>query len=274
MRFVTYNTHFAVGRDGYHDLDRIAAAIDGADVIALQEVERFWPRSGMLDQPKELGKRLPEYWWVYGPTLDLHSPAGFPGEASDRRRQFGNMILSRTPILGSENLRLPRLSNGLRSMRRAALEVVVAPAGRPLRVTSTHLCYLSAATRVAQAQAIFLRHAEASAEGGAWDGVHPADPSWYLGTEPAMPASAVVLGDMNFGPGQPEYATTIGGADSPFVDMWTVVRTDDGASKDGERIDHGWMTPDLVGHLRDAWVDPFASGSDHQPVWFELDIDG
>ncbi len=37
--------------DGELSLDRIADMVRGADVIALQEVERFWKRTGMTDQP-------------------------------------------------------------------------------------------------------------------------------------------------------------------------------------------------------------------------------
>ncbi len=271
MRFVTYNIHFGVGRDGFHDLDRIAAAVEGADVIALQEVERFWPRSDMADQPRELAKRLPGYWWVYGANLDLHSAEGFPGEASDRRRQFGNMLLSRTPIRASENIPLPRLATEPHSMRRGALEAVIdGPAGS-LRVVSTHLCYLSPTTRTAQAEALFARHHEVLQMGGAWSGAHPAGGSWDLDDEPTMPAAAMVLGDFNFETSDPEYAATIGNGHAPFVDAWPRVRDDYGATKDGTRIDHAWMTLDLAGRLRDAWVDDVAAGSDHQPLWFELD---
>lgn len=272
MRFVTYNIHFGVGRDGHHDLDRIAASIDGADVIALQEVERFWPRSGMVDQPFELGKRLPEYWWVYGPNIDLHSPATFPGEAAARRRQFGNMILARLPILASENHPLPRLPDGLQSMRRGSLEAVIAGDAQPTRVVSTHLCYLSAATRVAQVAELERRHAEAVRNGGAWTGEHPSSGGWHLGDEPAMPHSAVVLGDFNFDPSSPEYAWTVGSGDGPFVDAWVRAGVGPGATKDGTRIDQAWVTADLVPRVRAAWVDGDAAGSDHQPVWFDIEV--
>ncbi len=271
MRVVTYNIHFGVGRDGFHDLDRIAAAVEGADIIALQEVERFWPRSDMADQPRELAKRLPGYWWVYGANLDLHSAEGFPGETSDRRRQFGNMLLSRTPIRASENVPLPRLAGRPLSMRRGALEAVIDGPCAGLRVTSTHLCYLSPAARVAQVEALFARYYEALEMGGAWSGAHPAGGSWHLGDEPTMPAAAIVLGDFNFGASDPEYAATIGNGHAPFVDAWPRVRDAYGATKDGARIDHAWMTWDLADRLTDAWVDGDTRGSDHQPVWFELD---
>ena len=48
-------------------------------------------------------------------------------------------------------------------------------------------------------------------------------------------------------------------------------RTDDGATKDGERIDHCWMTAGLATTARWAWVDTAALGSDHQPAWYHLE---
>ena len=46
MRFVSYNIQYGKGRDGRFDLARIADAVRAADVIALQEVERYWLRVG------------------------------------------------------------------------------------------------------------------------------------------------------------------------------------------------------------------------------------
>ena len=66
MKFVTYNIQYSKGKDGRCDLGRIADALDGADVIALQEVERNWPHTGMTDQPAELAALMPGYYWVYG----------------------------------------------------------------------------------------------------------------------------------------------------------------------------------------------------------------
>jgi endonuclease/exonuclease/phosphatase family metal-dependent hydrolase len=41
MQFVSYNIQYGTGRDKQVDLARIADAVRGADVIALQEVERY-----------------------------------------------------------------------------------------------------------------------------------------------------------------------------------------------------------------------------------------
>ncbi len=42
MKLVTYNIRYSLGRDERFDLPRIARAVEGADIVALQEVERFW----------------------------------------------------------------------------------------------------------------------------------------------------------------------------------------------------------------------------------------
>ncbi len=49
MRIVTYNIQFGLGKDGRFDLERVADEVDGADIIALQEVERYWQRCGNID---------------------------------------------------------------------------------------------------------------------------------------------------------------------------------------------------------------------------------
>ena len=52
----TFNIRHGRGLDGRVDLARTAATIErtGADLIALQELDRFHPRSGKVDQPREL----------------------------------------------------------------------------------------------------------------------------------------------------------------------------------------------------------------------------
>jgi endonuclease/exonuclease/phosphatase family metal-dependent hydrolase len=56
LRVATYNVHHGVGVDGALDLKRTAATINqtGADLIALQELDRNVERSGGIDQPARL----------------------------------------------------------------------------------------------------------------------------------------------------------------------------------------------------------------------------
>src|SRR3954466_2483597 len=109
MRLASYNIQYSLGKDGRYDIGRIAETVRGADIIALQEVERFYKRSGDIDQVTELARLLPDYHWMFGPALDLDTPApGGPGGPAQRRRQFGNMVLSRLPIVSSRNFLLPK----------------------------------------------------------------------------------------------------------------------------------------------------------------------
>ncbi|MFP5299324.1 MAG: endonuclease/exonuclease/phosphatase family protein, partial [Actinomycetota bacterium] len=60
MRVATFNIHHGVGADGRCDLTRIARVIGAleADVVALQELDVGWERSGRVDQPAALAEML------------------------------------------------------------------------------------------------------------------------------------------------------------------------------------------------------------------------
>ena len=127
MQIVSYNIQFGTGRDEKVDLARIADTVRGADLIALQEVERHAKRTGMVDQAAVLTSLLPEYYWVYGPGMDLSADVMGPGgQPFHRRRQFGNMLLSKTPILTARNHLLPKMGTLEQfSLQRCALEGVI-----------------------------------------------------------------------------------------------------------------------------------------------------
>ena len=104
MQLVTYNVQYSLGKDGHFDIARVVEAVKGADIIVLQEVERFWPRTGMVDQPAKIAALLPRHHWVFAPFFDMHVGAGEnTGPIDNRRRQFGPMLLSKLPILWSRS---------------------------------------------------------------------------------------------------------------------------------------------------------------------------
>ena len=70
IKIVTYNIQFGQGRDGKVDLGRIIDSVKGADLIALQEVDRFWPRSGEIDQVREIINAFESYDYAYGLGVD------------------------------------------------------------------------------------------------------------------------------------------------------------------------------------------------------------
>ncbi len=199
MKFVTYNIQYGLGQDGENDLDRICDEVAGADVIALQEVERFWPRSGNIDQAAAIAIRLRDYFWVYGAGVDLHidapadaNPAdawransaaetpknsprvdssnptpqnSSPNTSRNTRRQFGNMLLCRRPILSTRCHLLPQYGTQCNVWQRAALEAVTQCGGRRLRLYSLHLTHLSSVTRRPQIESLLALHAHAGRAG-------------------------------------------------------------------------------------------------------------
>jgi endonuclease/exonuclease/phosphatase family metal-dependent hydrolase len=288
VKFVTYNIQYGLGKDNRYDLARIAREIEDADVIALQEVERHWQRSGCIDSPAVLGTQLPEHLWVYGANLDMDaSYRDAEGRLVNRRRQFGTMILSRLPIVSSRNHMLPKHGTLTQhSIQQGALEaVIVTERAGAVRIYSVHLSHLSPATRLPQIEALLDIHARAPSEGGAWCGGHP-DPAagWMEGEMPPMPPDAILMGDFNFTWVTAEYDRIVGPMSerygrlnrlTGFVDAWVAAgrREDEGATADnGERIDFCFVSAALASRVQAARVDTNATGSDHYPLWTEIDL--
>jgi endonuclease/exonuclease/phosphatase family metal-dependent hydrolase len=235
----------------------------------------------------ELACHLRAFHWVYGANLDMD--ASYPGDDGlpvHRRRQFGTMILSRTPIISSRNFPLPKFGTVLQhSIQQGALEAVIRSSrGTPLRVYSTHLSHLSAATRLPQIDALLEIVRRAPSEGGAWCGGHPNPAAgWTEGELPPMPREAVLMGDFNFSPGTEEYARIVG-PDSDvygrlanlegFVDSWVAAghAEHEGVTCNGKRIDFIFVVSAWRERIEAAWIDAQAQGSDHQPIGIELDI--
>ena len=288
MKLVTYNIQYGLGRDGRYDLARIAAEVADADIIALQEVERHWQRSGNVDAPAVLAASLPRHHWVYGANLDMDaSYRDAAGHLVNRRRQFGTMILSRTPIVSSRNHLLPKYATLTQhSIQQGALEAVIeTPDAGPLRLYSLHLSHLSGATRMPQVEALLDIHARAPGEGGAWCGGHPEPGAgWTEGEMPPMPAAAILLGDFNFDWNAPEYDRIVGplspgygllNRSTGFVEAWIAAghREAEGATiPAGRRIDYCFVSASLADRVTSAWIDVDAVGSDHFPLWVDMDL--
>ena len=294
MKFVTYNIQYSKGKDGRCDLGRIADALDGADVIALQEVERNWPHTGMTDQPAELAALMPGYYWVYGAGFDMDaSEISDDGVVTNRRRQFGNMILARWPLSWSRAYSLPRLKTVDRyDPSMTALEGVIDAPGGVLRVWSIHLSSISCRERMLQIDYLLGLHDRAPASGGPWTSA-PAirgDDFFALGAPPpAMPHEAIWMGDFNAETDGPEYDAIAGPKDpihgrvryaDRFADAWVCAGHDEAGSATypadrgfpDMRLDYCFVSAALAGRVRSAHVDLAAQGSDHQPLWVEMEL--
>lgn len=283
MKLVTYNTQYGVGRDGKFDLERIASEIGGADIIALQEVTRNFARNGGVDMIDGLAALLPDYFFAFGPAMDLDFGAtDGAGRPLNKRFQFGNMVLSRFPIVASRNLLLPRTLRFSRgNLQRSALEaLVIAPSG-PIRIYSVHLDHVSVTERSLQIAHLKERAFAYVGEGGAISGS-----AEYGFPEPPRPEGFVLMGDFNMDRFSPEYALMVGeqddasrAVDADPIDVYAlgdglpdgaVSWVDDAKPETNRLIDFAFVEKSLAGRAGKVRIDREAKGSDHLPVWFEL----
>lgn len=287
MKYVTYNIQYGIGLDGRYDIGRIAEAVRGADVIALQEVTRNNPRNEGRDMVAEIRERLPDYFAVYGANFEIDVGSHVKdGKAVDVRFQFGNMVLSKTPILSSRNILLPRDRSFERlNLQRGALEALIETPFGPVRFYSTHLDHRSPDERSEQLRFLMQRVLAYPLEGGALTGVAE------IGfVEPPRPEDFMLMGDFNMLPGSAEHVGLVGCVDHEFGMPLVASRPVDAAAwiTQGEpsttwldpvrprdenrrkRIDYCFASAGLAGRLKSSWVDSKAEGSDHQPVWIEL----
>lgn len=283
MKIVTYNIQFGLGKDGNFDLERIAGEVDGADIISLQEVERNWQRSGMVDQSKVLAELLDQYYWVYGPFFDIDASHRQPDDkVINIRRQFGNMILSKTPIISTRIFPLPKsIINDQRNMVVGMLEGVIdLQNSNALRIYNAHLSAKSADDRIAQIHTIRKIIANAPNEGGAWTGPST-HPLWLEDKiTPPMPEEFVLLGDFNLPPQDREYDHLVRVDDNEcmLLDSWTLAgrEINEGVTyranpKNSQRIDFAFVDKTMQHNVLGTRVDNDAQGSDHQPYWIELE---
>ncbi|WP_292255926.1 endonuclease/exonuclease/phosphatase family protein, partial [Mesorhizobium sp.] len=240
MKIVSYNIQYGIGLDGRYDVGRIADAVRGADVIALQEVTRNNPRNGDRDMVAEISEALPDYFAAYGSNFEVNVGSRVDaGRAVTRTFQLGNMVLSKTPIHLSRNLLLPR-SRSLETMnfQRGALEALIETPLGFIRFYSTHLDHRSPVERQGQIRFLRQRLLNYALEGGGLSGI----PEIGLPDLP-YPEAFIVMGDFNMLPGSPEYVELAGRPDHEFG----MPLTADLAVDVAQRL----AVADLV-----TWVDP------------------
>ena len=278
MRLITWNIQCGKGCDGVTDLARIVAVAKGiadADVFCFQEVSSSFSRlDGGADQSEQLASLLPDHLPVFRPAIETIDGEG-------RLHRFGNMTLSRLPVLQIANHLLPWPEAGaVRSMRRHALEVTVRTAFGPLRVVNTHLEYHSVAQREAQIERLLELQQEASTS--------PKTPA-ARHDEPygsqILAVSSLLCGDFNFDVSDPQHWLIHQSARPGlnYRDAWSICNPDRPRSPtcglyDRAQWNNGpdcrdfiFTTEDLTGRIRRVEVDGKTDASDHQPVLIELD---
>ncbi|TCK02606.1 endonuclease/exonuclease/phosphatase family protein [Marinobacterium mangrovicola] len=154
IRILSWNIQSGRGCDGVIDIQRISDYLKQQgelDVICLQEIARYFPEytaAGQRDQLQALIEAFPDHTPVWGAALS------WPGETEDTRREFGNLTLTRLPLLDSRVHVLPGIAadsvgNELRTPR-CAVETLLECGGAPLRILNTHLAFHDRAERMGQ----------------------------------------------------------------------------------------------------------------------------
>lgn len=147
LRVMTYNIHLAnpPSAGSKRDLPAIARVINTAkaDLVALQEVDKYTERSGLnVHQARELGK-LTNMYAFYVKAMDV-----FGGG------EYGIAILSKYPILDSAGYELPADPNIGGEMRKLAVVRVALPDTREVVFAGTHMDHKSEDNRLYQGERI------------------------------------------------------------------------------------------------------------------------
>ena len=281
LNLITWNIQWGRGCDGVVDLRRVvdtARRLADFDVLCLQEVASNYPGlegSAGEDQPALLAQLLPGYTPVFGIATDVLAGSGSRG-------QFGNMILTRLPVVQAFRHLLPwPVDPDNASMQRVLVEAVIETPCGALRVMTTHLEYYSAAQRAAQVERIRELHAEAALR--ARD-ERTRDCSDGPFRSMRRAASAILTADFNFRPDDPlhDRVTASCGEGVPaFLDAWQVRYPgvphapslglfDRRQWPDAFCCDLIYVTEDLCPRIADVRIDQRTDASDHQPVVLTL----
>lgn len=221
-----------------------------ADIIGVQEVDRFWARSAYADEPAALSAALGMEHTCYAANLDHQADTH-----ADQPHQYGTVILSRFPILECSNTLLRRTGN---NEQRGLTLAIINVRGVPLQFYNTHL-HTTATDRLMQT----------------------ADIAQVI--DAAGAGSKVMVGDFNARPTAAEMAPIF----LRFVDAWgeAGVATADNpngftspariAGNPTSRIDYVFVSPQVV--VRSAYVPIDTStrlAADHYPVVADISLPG
>jgi endonuclease/exonuclease/phosphatase family metal-dependent hydrolase len=245
------------GQDPFPDCNLdLEASIDvmrahAPDIVALQEIDRFWARSAYVDEPAAIAAALGMEHTCYAANLD-HAPDSH----SSIPHQYGTAIVSRFPILDCRNTLLPRTANNeQRGLTRALINV----RGVPLAFYNTHLHHTNAPDRSLQTVRI----------GEIMD---------------AAPGELrVILGDFNARPTAPEMAPIF----ARFDDSWTEAGAPTADNPDGNtspadvdrdptsRIDYVFVSSDVEVAAASVPINEYTRlAADHYPVVANIALPG
>ncbi len=232
FRVMTYNLHHGEGLDKRIDLLRIAEVIkrEGADIVALQEVDKGVERTARRDLPGELAE-------LTGMSCVFSNNYAFQGG------EYGNAVLTRFPVIRFANTHYKMAREG---EQRGLLQVVLQVHGREIAFLNTHVDY-----RPDDSERL-MNAAEIKVVAGQY------------GSRPI-----ILCGDFNDVPGSRLYAKLDEIFDDAWQSIGKGAGLTFSADQPRKRIDYIWISKGLQIVPRRIWVAE-SEGSDHLPLVAEL----
>ncbi len=288
MKIISWNIQAAKGVDEVISVDRIAQVIKDlgdADIICCQEVMNCELNGKTSNQVHDLSAHFPGYEVYFGTAIDRLQENS---HSKGARLQFGNLILSRVPVLQHSPHRLPQPAEaGIPCMPRQAIELVVPfhdknGVSKNCRIVTTHLDYFAARQRTAQVRYLrelnnqtLERFGSPGAQGG--DMQFAALPETDL---------AVFCGDFNLNVDSEDYQILTSSTDEPaetaLFDCWRLANPhkpheptcgifDRVQWSEGPHCrDFFFASAALSSHVEAVVVDTETDASDHQPFMLTL----
>lgn len=138
IRLLSYNIHRAIGVDRQFRPDRIVEVLrrHDADIALLQEVDRYVPRSGLLDLASHLSRELNYQYRAVGMNVYM------------KRGKYGNATLSRFPIGRQRNIDLTVGSAKRRGAQHTRLHIHAGGHVYDLDVFNVHLSLTARLRRI------------------------------------------------------------------------------------------------------------------------------
>lgn len=219
--FMTWNIHNGIGIDDEFNLDRLIERIkkEDPDVLGLNEVDMGALKTSFVDIGSYFGHYLNMYYY-YGYTFYKH---------------YGNMLLSKYPILNAQIIKLPLAVKSAepRSMIKATLEINSS-------LWTVFVTHLSTEKKDREAQVPFIVN--------------------KINEDPFN--RVVWMGDFNFEPTSGEYALINSTSSLNFTDTHQS-DPDDTFIDPPKRIDYIMCSPDLIPTQTEVIC---TKGSDHCAV--------
>jgi endonuclease/exonuclease/phosphatase family metal-dependent hydrolase len=234
FRVMTYNIHHGEGLDGKVDLPRIAELIqrEGADIVALQEVDKGVERTGRRDLPAELAA-------LTGMTCVFNNNFHYQGG------EYGNAVLTRFPVTAWMNLHYQMLRT---NEQRGLLQLTLNVHSHKLLFMNTHIDYRADDSE----RLLNVRQIQAAVKQPAGQPI-------------------ILCGDFNDAPGSRTHRTMKETFDDTWELIGQGEGLTFSADKPHKRVDYIWISRDKSLVPLKVWV-PQSDASDHLPVVAEFEL--